>query len=287
MLNGLFPTYRIFRELQQTLKTNPGKRLKLCEERGGSIYIASYILHDFDKFPDYPNWLSVNDRSGKFSGRNWRKDPPHKSDAPNLGRDYIAQKIQDLGLDRLIGSGWKSYVDDILWISNNAGEKWDADLGMKKRGLDQCQLDERIQQILFRLVRLSDLFASVIKHPGDIKANNFTDLLRNLSAGQLEFSYHALSDNRGVLTNVINNALIDLHPQDFYRPLLYLPDGVVYLAKVDAPEINAKSIPEKVIKKLKRFAVESLGNDRLGLPVVVKDSSLPSITGYFVMLQKS
>ena len=61
LLNRLFPTYRIFRELQQTLKTNPGKRLKLCEERGGSIYIASYILHDFDKFPDYPNWLTAND----------------------------------------------------------------------------------------------------------------------------------------------------------------------------------------------------------------------------------
>lgn len=155
-------------------------------------------------------------------------------------------------------------MDDILWISNNAGEKWDADLGMKKRGLDQCQLDERIQQILFRLVRLSDLFASVIKHPGDIKANNFTDLLRNLSAGQLEFSYHALSDNRGVLTNVINNALIDLHPQDFYRPLLYLPDSVVYLSKIDAPEINAKSIPEKVIQKIKTLCGGELRQRQTG-----------------------
>ncbi|MEB3214167.1 MAG: type I-D CRISPR-associated protein Cas10d/Csc3, partial [Leptolyngbyaceae bacterium] len=249
LLNGFFPTYRIFRVLQKTVETNPVKRL--CEELEAAIYITSYILHDFDKFPDYPNWLSLNDPFGKFSGRNWRQEPPHKSDAPNLGRDYIAQKMQDLGLDRLIGASWKSYVDDILWISNNAGEKWDADLGMKKRGLDQCQLDERIQQILFRLVRLSDLFASVIKHPNDIKANSFTDLLRDLSAGQLEFSYHALSDNRGALTNVINNALMDLHPQEFYQPLLYLPDGVVYLAQVNAPEIAIESIPEKVIQKIK------------------------------------
>jgi CRISPR-associated protein Csc3 len=262
LLNGLFPTYRIIRELQKTPETNSVKRY--CEKLEASIYIASYILHDFDKFSDYPDWLTVNDKSGHLSGRNWRKEPPHKSDASNLGRDYISQKIQDLGLDRLIGPGWKSYVDDILWISNNAGEKWDADLGMKKRGLDQCQLDERIQQILIRLVRLSDLFASVIKHPGDIAANSFTDLLRDLSQGQLKFCYHSLSDNRGVLTNVINNALMDLHPQEFYRPLLYLPDGVVYLAKADAPEINVSGIAEQVIQKIKTLCGGELRQRQTG-----------------------
>ena len=225
LLNGLFPTYRIFRMLQ-TLETNQIKRL--CDVLEAAIYIAAYILHDFDKFPDYPNWLVKHDE-GKFGGRNWRKDPPHKSDAPNLGREYITQKIQEFGLDRLIGDDWRSYIDDIIWISNNAGEKWDADLGMKKRGLDNYQLDERVQSILIRLVRLSDLFASIIKHPSDIEVNSFTNLLSDLSAGQLKFSYHALSDNRGVLTNVLNNALMDLHPKEFYTPLLYLPDGVVYI----------------------------------------------------------
>ncbi|MGI0494987.1 type I-D CRISPR-associated protein Cas10d/Csc3 [Alkalinema pantanalense CENA528] len=262
LLNGLFPTYRIFRKLQQTLETNPVKRL--CEELEASIYMAAYILHDFDKFPDYPNWLTANDPSGQFSGRDWRKEPPHKSEAPNLGRDYISQKMQDLGLDQLIGSTWRSYIDDILWISNNAGEKWDADLGMKTRGLDQCQLDERIQQILIRLVRLSDLFASVIKHPGNITANNFTDLLRDLSARQLRFSYHALSDNRGVLTNVINNALMDLHPQEFYQPILYLPDGVVYLATEKAPEISVNTIPEQVIHKIKSLCGGQLKQRQTG-----------------------
>jgi CRISPR-associated protein Csc3 len=248
LLNGLFPTYRIFKVLQ-SLETNPVRRL--CEDLEASIYIASYILHDFDKFSDYPAWLAANDLDGVFAARNWRKEPPHKSEAPDFGRGYILQKMQDLGLDRLIGTSWQSYIDDILWISNNAGEKWDADLGMKQRGLDRCKIDDRIQQILFRLVRLSDLFASVIKRPGDIEANNFRDLLRNLSAGQLTFNYHALSDNRGVLTNIINNALMDLHPQKFYQPLLYLPDGAVYLVKADAPAIEIELIPDQVIQKIK------------------------------------
>ncbi len=255
LLNGLFPTYRIFKVLQ-TLQTNQVKRL--CSDLEAAIYMSAYILHDYDKFPDFPIWLTQNDSEGKFCDRNWRKKPPHKSEAPNLGREYVIQKIQELGLDYLIGEDWRSYVDDIIWISNNAGEKWDADLGLKTRGLDSCQLDERIQGILIRLVRLSDLFASVIKHPRDILSNNLVELLSDLSSDQLAFSFHALSDNRGVLTNILNNALIDIHPREFYIPLLYLPDGVVYLKQENAPEVNTDNISDQVVAKIK-----SLCGDRL------------------------
>ncbi len=261
LLNGLFPTYRILRVLQR-LETNSVKRL--FEELEVAIYVVAYVLHDFDKFHDYPHWLSTNDSTGQFSNRNWRKKPPNKSDAPNFGRDYLSQKMQDLGLDQFIGAGWQSYINDIIWVCNNAGEKWDADLGMKTRGLDKCQIDEKIQQIIIRLIRLSDLFASTIKHPSDVAKNNITDLLGNLSNWQLKFSYHALSDNRGVLTNVINNALMDLHPQEFYQPLLYLPDGVVYLTKTNAPNILLDKIPEQVIQKIKTLCGGQLKQRQTG-----------------------
>lgn len=116
-----------------------------------------------------------------------------------------------------------------------------------------------------RLVRLSDLFASVIKRPSDIEANSLTNLLQDLSAGQLKFSYHALSDNRGVLTNILNNALMDVHPKKFYTPLLYLPDGAVYLAKADAPAIaNIEQIPEQVIHKIKNLCGGQLKQRQTG-----------------------
>lgn len=261
LLNGLFPTYRIFKVLQ-TLETNPIKRL--CNTLEATIYITAYILHDYDKFSDYPEWLIKHDPENKFRERDWRKDPPHKSDAANFGREYIAHKIEEFGLDRLIGDDWGKYIDDIIWISNNAGEKWDADLGIKQRGLDRCQIPERVQGLLIRLVRLSDLFASVIKHPGDIQANNLTELLKDLSDGQLKFSYHALSDNRGVLTNILNNALMDVHPKDFYTPLLYLPNGAVYLAKINAPEIAVESIPDRVIQKITVLCGEELRKRQTG-----------------------
>lgn len=260
LLNGLFPTYRIFRVLQ-TLGTNQVKRL--CDSQEAAIYIVAYILHDYDKFPDYSVWLTEHDLK-RFGNRDWRKNPPHKSDAPNLGREYVTKKIQDFDLHYLLGDDWRDYVDDIIWISNNAGEKHDADLGLKKRGLENYQLDERVQGILIRLVRLSDLFASVIKHPADIEANSLSNLLNDLSAGQLKFSYHALSDNRGVLTNILNNALMDIHPKEFYTPLLYLPDGAVYLAQANAPAIAVGMIGDQVIAKIKTLCGERLKQRQTG-----------------------
>ena len=256
LLNGLFPTYRILKLLKtDTAETNPVKRH--CSETEITLFIASYILHDFDKFPDYSIWLSDNDPDGKFLNRDWREKPPHKEEAPNFGREYVAEKLQGFGLDILLGDDWESHLDDIVWMSNNAGVKYDADLGLVSRGLAP-KLDGRVRGTLANLVRLSDLFASVIKRPSDVESEGLGDVLRSLSNGEFQFSYHSLSDNRGLLTNIINNALIDAHPREFYTPLLYLPDGVVYLAKIDAPGIDTEGIPERVITKIKHLCAERL-----------------------------
>lgn len=259
LLNGLFPTYRIIKQLKSSeIGTNRVKRQ--CGDTEICLFIASYILHDFDKFPDYPTWLTSNEREN-FKHRDWRKEPPHKADAFNFGRDYVKQKIQEFGLDYFLGEDWEIYIDDIVWLSHNAGEKYDSDHGLEIRGL-QGNLDKRVRGTLQTLVRLSYLFASVVKHPSDIESNGRSDglpeLLNDLSNGQFKFSYHALSDNRGVLTNILNNALMDAHPQKYYTPLLYLPDGVVYLAISDAPAINTDDIPNQVITKIKSLCAEQL-----------------------------
>lgn len=270
LLNGLFPTYRILKKLKtETPETNPIKRN--CGDIETTLFVASYILHDFDKFPDYSQWLKTNDQA-KFPNRDWRKDPPHKNEAPNFGRDYVAKKIRDFGLDSLLGENWESHIDDIVWMSNNAGVKYDSDRGLPIRGL-QPKLDGRIRETLANLIRLSDLFASVVKHPIHIeitrdeisdKKESLAEVLSNISNHQFKFSYHSLSDNRGVLTNIINNALMDAHPREFYTPLLYLPDGVVYLAKADATPINTDEIPNQVVAKIRSLCAERLKQKTTG-----------------------
>lgn len=254
LLNGFLPTYRIVKRLQQhDVARNQVKAY--CEELQLRVYVAAYLLHDYEKFPDYLPWLLKQDLiENKWENRDWIAQSPDKKDAPNLGRDYIVQKILTFGLDQFLGEAWREFIDDIIWISSNAGDKNDADLGLTTRGLkllEDDRIDARVRNVLVNLVKLSDRFASIIKHPQDIMKNSLTDLLNNLSnQGQFKFTYHALSDNRGVLTNIINNALMDLHPKEFYTQLLYLPDGVVYLATANAPEIDIEKLPSKVIETI-------------------------------------
>lgn len=266
LLNGLFPTYRILKRLQaEELGTNPVKRN--CEDLQVGVFIVCYLLHDFEKFPDYQRWLMDNDEKGKFTNRDWDVESPKKSDAPNLGREYVSKKILDFGLQYLLGEQWQDFIDDIIEISSNAGVKNDADLGLSTRGLrplDDDRLDSRIRQVLIDLVSLSDLFASVIKHPRDVENGRLPTVLQSLSNHQLKLTYHCLCENRGVLTNILNNALIEAHPEEFYTPLLYLPDGVVYLATADAPPIATDGIPEQVIAKIKHLCAEKLKERQTG-----------------------
>jgi CRISPR-associated protein Csc3 len=266
LLNGLFPTYRIIRKLKSSeLGTNPVKRQ--CGDQETRLFVAAYILHDFEKFSDYPIWLEENDQDGVFTNRDWRKEPAKKSDAPNLRRGYVKQKIQDFSLDSFLGEDWENCIDDIVWLSSNAGDGSDSDRGLEIRGL-QPRLDGRVRNILHRLLKMSDLFASLLKHPRDVESDGrnekLPELLNDLSNGQLKFSYHALSDNRGVLTNIINNALMDAHPQQYYTQLLYLPDGVVYLASSDAPAINTAEIPNQVVDKIKTLCSNQLTKRQTG-----------------------
>ncbi|MBE9237109.1 type I-D CRISPR-associated protein Cas10d/Csc3 [Anabaena aphanizomenioides LEGE 00250] len=261
LLNGLFPTYRILKKLQsEDVGTNPVKRH--CEELQTRVFIVSYLLHDYEKFPDYQDWLISNNIN-----RQWEEEPVKKEDAPNLGREFIHKKILDFGLYYLLGEDWEQFIDDIIEISNNSGVKSDADLGLTTRGLkplDDKRLDSRIRQVLIDLVGLSDLFASAVKHPRDIESGRLPTLLGKLSNHQLKFTYHSLSENRGILTNILNNALIEAHPSEFYTPLLYLPDGVAYLTVVNAPEITTDNIPEKVIAKIKYLCAEKLKERQTG-----------------------
>lgn len=265
LLNGLFPTYRIIKKLQTAKETNPVKRN--CEDLQACIFITAYLLHDYEKFPDYQAWLIANDKEGKFSDRDWELDTPQKEDAPNLGRGYITKKILDFGLHYLLGDDWQDFIDDIIEISNNSGVKHDSDLGLATRGLktlDDERIDSRIRQVLIDLVSLSDLFASVVKHPRDVETGRLPNLISRLSNHQLKLTYHSLCENRGVLTNILNNSLIEAHPEEFYTPLLYLPDGVVYLANTNAPTITTDTLPEGVVDKIKSLCAEKLGERQTG-----------------------
>ena len=254
LLNGLFPANLIQRRLE-SLDTTVSREVKEQERR---LLIAGFILHDFEKF----NYEIIPDVPERFkASSNIRKQTIEDH------RDIFDALITALDLDRFFSPGnpsdYDQYLDDLLFLAYNAQRKNDTNLNLSEDGLRPTTRDRTLRCIA-DFPYLADLFASIIKHPQDCQHRSIQDIIHNVSDGQLSLTYHTISENRGVLTNVVNNALIDAHTalntseQEFYTPLLYLPTGVVYLSLKDAPAIDSNQLPNRVVSTIKSLCAGQL-----------------------------
>jgi CRISPR-associated protein Csc3 len=243
LLNGLFPANLIEQRLEK-LDTTVKRVVKDKERR---LVIAGFILHDFEKFPDAPE--------------DCRKLPldEHKK--------IIDEKVRQLGLDKFINPEnpeiYQEYIDDLLCMAYNAQSRWDTNWNFSEFGLNPILKDRTIRS-LSDLTCLADSLASIIKHPKDAENTRINEIIHSLSDGKLQFTYHHIAENRGVLTNVVNNAVIEAHTNlnteenRYYQPLLYLPTGVIYLALRDAPPISPETLPDLVVNKIKSLCAGQL-----------------------------
>jgi CRISPR-associated protein Csc3 len=249
LLNGLFPANIIERRLASLDTTIK----RVVRERERRLVISAFILHDFEKFPD------VTDDCRKLSLDDHRQ--------------IIDEKVQQLGLDRFINpeddTTYKEYIDDLLCMAYNAQRRWDTNWNFSEFGLNPT-LSDRALRSLSDLTCLADSLASIVKHPYDAENRKFTELLHNLSDGQLKLTYHSIAENRGVLTNVVNNALVDAHTAlntgeiTYYEPLLYLPTGVIYLVRRDAPRVDRTGLPDRVVASIKKLCQGQLRQRQTG-----------------------
>ncbi|MEG4625034.1 type I-D CRISPR-associated protein Cas10d/Csc3 [Microcoleus sp. w1-18aA5] len=249
LLNGLFPANLIEQRLEK-LDTTVRRSVGEQERR---LVIAGFILHDFEKFPDVPN--------------DCRKLPLEQH------RQIIDEKVRQLGLDSFINPNnpdtYREYIDDLLCLAYNAQRRWDTNWNFSEFGLNPV-LHGRTLRSLSDLTCLADSLASIIKHPQDAENTRLNELIHSLSDGQLKFTYHSIAENRGVLTNVVNNALMEVHTalntddRTYYEPLLYLPTGVIYLARSDAPAISIVDLPKRVVSKIKHLCAGQLQRRQTG-----------------------
>ncbi|MEM7712114.1 MAG: type I-D CRISPR-associated protein Cas10d/Csc3 [Cyanobacteria bacterium P01_A01_bin.68] len=243
LLNGLFPANLIERRL---VKLNTTAK-RVVGEKERRLVVAGFILHDFEKFPDVPDdcrKLAIDEHRG-----------------------IIDEKVRQLGLDKFINpnqpEAYKEYLDDLLCMAYNAQRRWDTNWNFSEFGLNPI-LRDRTLRCLSELTCLADSLASIIKHPQDAEGYKFKELLSTLSDGELRLTYHSIAENRGVLTNVVNNALIVAHTSlnteenIFYQPLLYLPTGVIYLASRNAPSVSEEGLPDRVINTIKSLCANQL-----------------------------
>ncbi len=230
VLNGVFPTLQIVRE--------SGTALSDVEKQ---IYLIAYTLHDLDKLVNVQR-LSVADveKKSEFYG-------------------YLDDWVERLHFD-VFCPEYDEYREDIGYLILNTQVKYGADLN--PQNFDR-QLPSSRHPFLQKMCRCSDLIAYFMKNPASfLERQDIQDSLTHLSRGKLVFAYHKVFENRGMLTNVINNAVLAEMRDNFgWKPFLFFPTGVTYLRARNS-EDNALStgneIAEVVVEKLKAYCASRL-----------------------------
>lgn len=266
LLNGLFPANLIEKRLEKLDTTVK----RVIRERERRLLVAAFILHDFEKF-DYDRFSEIPQKYKdiqKDKTQNIRElsIPEH--------REILDGIIRKLKLDCLINpddtQAYREYLDDLLCTAYNTQTRWDTNWNFSEHsGLNPKLKGDKLVCIA-RLACLADRLASIVKHPQDALKAGINNLVGQLSGRQLKLSYHSIAENRGVLTNVVNNALIEAHTDIntpdciYYEPLLYLPTGIVYLTQRHAPPVTVESIPKRVVDKIKSLCVKELQDRQTG-----------------------
>jgi CRISPR-associated protein Csc3 len=236
VLNGIF--------VLETLR----KSLGLSDLAARVLYTA-YTVHDINKVPGYPDAAF-----GKVATR-----------------ENLSTEIEALGLPGFFPT-WQEYIYDIESLirghsghHHSGGERWIA----RRDPIYGLGL-ERVKALL-HLMRAADV--ADLSHT--LEENTIkTDFLGHLNAYladsrhpiQYEFVTHRLTEQRGILTNVVHNAIAaELQERYGLIPLLYYPDGIAYLAeKGSAPTIGdgdlarmarrvAQTISSVTIAKFRQF----------------------------------
>ncbi|MDB9416023.1 type I-D CRISPR-associated protein Cas10d/Csc3 [Microcystis aeruginosa] len=263
ILNGLFAANLIEQQIEK-LDTTIKRYIKEFDRRLG---MAGFILHDFEKFK-YDRFPQMPEK--------YKNLPEIRGLSIQEHREILDVMIRHLQLDVFIDPEnpevYREYIDDLLVIAYNAQVRWGTNWNFSIHDGLFPKLKPRGDKLfsLTGLACLADRISSIVKHPQDALSSSLDEILGRLSNRNLKLTYHAISENRGVLTNVINNALIDEYvslntPENqYYQPLLYLPTGVVYLTSRNAPEISVDNIPERVVDKINSLCIGELRTRQTG-----------------------
>lgn len=254
LINGLFPVLHLAR----TLKTWGASQFRLYNDEARRVFIAGYVLHDFLKLPDVERELEEAGFShDKAIG---------EAQMPVI--EGIFQKwCEVLGLDKFLEpmGGTGAVIHDLIYVACNTQVRWGT---MRNLSVFPYLRLERTQRVLAEdLSHLSDLLAYVFRTPPEVMNQSLQEDITTLSNGMARLTYHHIADNRGVLTNFIQNATLKEMAGEFRVPLLYAPSGVIYLEhkKQAAPAPAVETVAEKTIEHIKTMVGAELAKNQNGI----------------------
>jgi CRISPR-associated protein Csc3 len=233
-------------KMGQTLYTHILSGIFLLEQLRGLLALSdiearvlftAYTLHDLNKLPDMDGSLSF----GKLATA-----------------EEIEKKLLHLGLDEFLPD-YLSYLVDIEHLvrdhSGHSNHGMGGLFGGYRAGFG---LDEgRVLHVLVPLIRAVD--TADLLHSLDDKPAKQVEFLFNLNHAsdgvQYELVSHRLDEQRGILSNVLHNAMVsELEGQLGLLPLLFFPAGVAYLV----PRGQLVEMQDGLLEQIGRRAAQSV-----------------------------
>lgn len=164
-------------------------------------------VHDLNKVPEFQHWGGYNKLANAAA---------------------VAEELERIGADGFF-SQWRDYVGDIVTLMRGHSDHSHVAGELLMRGGDYRLGQERIEELVLLVRALDVIDLSHSLHERKHK-RRFLDHLNEFSATQYEIVHHVVAEQRGILTNVIHNRVAEyMHQEKGAWPLLYYPDGVVYL----------------------------------------------------------
>jgi len=256
ILNGLFAGLRLAERLP------PSKALSDVEQR---LWVLGYVVHDYTKV------YGIKVPAGQL--------------------DTIRQVVRCLGEDLGFGaylSDWLDHLDDIVFLAQNCQKVEGANLNLRDYRL---KTHPRRLDVLRLLCSYADVLVH-IKSPSEVmlraadgrdRAENLRKTMSDLfGAGRApRLAYHKLADVRGLLSNLVNNALMAELEKQGYEPYLFFPNGVVYLTDPGTRiKVKAQAVADTVWQRVLDIVSESetFGVRRAGTGFI-PSSALYELTG--------
>lgn len=171
---------------------------------------------------------------------------------PDLAsNDIVADELGKLGADDFFPE-WRTYLADIVALIRAHSDHFHHSGELLLARSAQAQryaLGERVAALTHLIKGLDALDLSHDLEERQHKAT-FLSHLNAFSTTQYELIYHVVAEQRGILTNVIHNRIAEyLARHQGAQPLLYYPDGVVYLVQRGAiPVINEADLQKMAIQ---------------------------------------
>jgi CRISPR-associated protein Csc3 len=253
LINGLFPVLHIAR----MLKTWGAPRMRYLDDKTRRLFIAGYVLHDWVKLPNVENDLQAVGLSYDTANINQHRE---------VIEELFLRWSNLLGLSDFLEpiGGVDAVLHDVIYIAANTQVKWGTLRNLSV--LPRLSLDGRALQLCESLSTLADLITYVAPTPRAVVAHyGIRREISGLSDNTARLVYHHVADNRGVLTNLIHNAALEVVSHQARVPFLYAPSGVVYLEHKDAPSLpEVPEVMEKIVDRVRQVSAQRLQQSLTG-----------------------